>query len=102
MTSLKMVAVHLINLSKDGSEVSVLTSTKMVTGHMFVLFQSSSNLELQDFQILLYQIQQCPEAKRREHSKSDIQKICGHISQVHTYKINKKANRTFPPDNCVR
>lgn len=73
MTSAKMVAIHMVNLSKDGSEVSVLTSTKIVTGHMFVLFQSSSNMELQDFQILLYQIQQCPEAKHREHLKSDIQ-----------------------------
>lgn len=84
MTSTKMVAVHMVNLSKDGSDVSVLTSTKMVTGHVFVLFQSSSNLELQDFQILLYQIQQYPEAKHREHLKSDIQtNMWPHITGSH-------------------
>ena len=39
-------------LSKEDTEVFVLTSTKMVAIHLFVLFQTSYNLELQVLQIL--------------------------------------------------
>ena len=39
-------------LTKDGTEVFTLISTKMAAIHVFVFFQSCCNLELQVLQIL--------------------------------------------------
>ena len=38
--------------SKDGAEVFLLISTKIMATHVFVLFQSSCNLEFEVSQIL--------------------------------------------------
>lgn len=87
-----MATIHMVTLRKDDNEVSVLTSTKMEVGHMFVLFQSSSNVESPVLQILLYQIQQSSETKHMEHAKPDIQtNMWSHITGspvFHTYIQN--------------
>ena len=43
---------YMDTLTKDGTEVFTLISTKMAAIHVFVFFQSCCNLELQVLQIL--------------------------------------------------